>query len=93
MGRPFAAPPGVPAERIALLRQAFDATLRDPQFLADAKKLQMEIDPLKGEENRAAPEDGLQRARADRRPRGGIGALEAPLRKRADKPRPRESRA
>ncbi|MEA2824587.1 MAG: hypothetical protein QOF03_1069 [Alphaproteobacteria bacterium] len=50
MGRPFAAPPGVPAERIALLRQAFDATLKDPEFLADAKRLQMEIDPLKGEE-------------------------------------------
>ena len=50
MGRPFAAPPGVPAERIALLRQAFDATLKDPEFLADAKRLQMEVDPLKGEE-------------------------------------------
>ena len=50
MGRPFAAPPGVPAERIALLRRAFDATLRDPQFMADAKRLQMEVDPLKGEE-------------------------------------------
>jgi tripartite-type tricarboxylate transporter receptor subunit TctC len=50
MGRPFAAPPGVPAERIALLRQAFDATLKDPQFLADAKRLQMEVDPLKGDE-------------------------------------------
>jgi tripartite-type tricarboxylate transporter receptor subunit TctC len=50
MGRPFAAPPGVPAERVALLRRAFDATLRDPQFLADAKRLQMEVDPLKGED-------------------------------------------
>jgi tripartite-type tricarboxylate transporter receptor subunit TctC len=50
MGRPFAAPPGVPAERIALLRQAFDATLKDPQFLADAKRLQMEIDPLTGDD-------------------------------------------
>jgi len=50
MGRPFAAPPDVPAERIALLRQAFDATLKDPQFLADAKRLQMEVDPLKGDE-------------------------------------------
>jgi tripartite-type tricarboxylate transporter receptor subunit TctC len=50
MGRPFAAPPGVPAERIVLLRQAFDDTLKDPQFLADAKRLQMEIDPLTGDD-------------------------------------------
>jgi tripartite-type tricarboxylate transporter receptor subunit TctC len=49
-GRPFAAPPGVPADRVALLRQAFDATVRDPAFLADAKKLQMEVDPLTGAE-------------------------------------------
>jgi tripartite-type tricarboxylate transporter receptor subunit TctC len=50
MGRPFAAPPGVPADRVALLRRAFEETLKDPAFLADAMKLQMEIDPLKGEE-------------------------------------------
>jgi tripartite-type tricarboxylate transporter receptor subunit TctC len=50
MGRPFAAPPGVPADRVQMLRQAFDATLKDPEFLADAKKLQMEVDPLPGAE-------------------------------------------
>ena len=50
MGRPFAAPPGVPLDRIALLRRAFGATLKDPEFLSDAKRLQMEIDPLTGEE-------------------------------------------
>jgi tripartite-type tricarboxylate transporter receptor subunit TctC len=50
MGRPFAAPPGVPLDRIALLRRAFAATLKDPDFLSDAKRLQMEIDPLTGEE-------------------------------------------
>jgi len=48
MGRPFAAPPGVPADRVQILRQAFDATLKDPAFLADAKRLQMEVDPLQG---------------------------------------------
>jgi hypothetical protein len=48
MGRPFAAPPGVPAERIAILRRAFDATLKDREFLNDAARLQMEIDPLDG---------------------------------------------
>jgi tripartite-type tricarboxylate transporter receptor subunit TctC len=50
MGRPFALPPGVPADRVALLRRAFDETLKDPEFLADAKRLQMEVDPLTGEE-------------------------------------------
>jgi tripartite-type tricarboxylate transporter receptor subunit TctC len=50
MGRPFAAPPGVPAERLAILRRAFDATLKDPAFLSDAARLQMEIDPLNGAE-------------------------------------------
>jgi tripartite-type tricarboxylate transporter receptor subunit TctC len=50
MGRPFAAPPGVPPERLAVLRNAFEMTLKDPAFLSDAKRLQMEIDPLTGPE-------------------------------------------
>jgi tripartite-type tricarboxylate transporter receptor subunit TctC len=45
-GRPIAAPPGIPADRLAALRAAFEATLKDPEFLAEADKLQMEIDPL-----------------------------------------------
>ena len=45
-GRPVAAPPGVPAERLAALRQAFDATMKDPEFAAEAEKLQLEIEPL-----------------------------------------------
>jgi hypothetical protein len=48
MGRPFAAPPNVPAERMAILRGAFEATLKDPAFLTDAARLQMDIDPLTG---------------------------------------------
>jgi len=48
MGRPFALPPGVPADRVAILRAAFEATLKDPAFLAEAGKLQLEIDPLTG---------------------------------------------
>ena len=42
-GRPFATPPGVPAERLAALQTAFRATLDDPDFLADAKKLKYRI--------------------------------------------------
>jgi tripartite-type tricarboxylate transporter receptor subunit TctC len=48
IGRPFVAPPGVPSERIALLRQAFDRTLRDPEFLDDAKKQDLTVVPLSG---------------------------------------------
>src|SRR5215813_5675042 len=45
-GRPFAAPPGVPTDRVAALRRAFDATLADGDFRADADKAQLEIEPL-----------------------------------------------
>jgi hypothetical protein len=45
-GRPFAAPPGVPPERVAVLRRAFDATLEDAEFRADAAKAQLEVEPL-----------------------------------------------
>lgn len=50
MGRPFAAPPGVPAERVAALRAAFDKTMADPEFLADAKKAKQELNPKSGDE-------------------------------------------
>jgi tripartite-type tricarboxylate transporter receptor subunit TctC len=49
-GRPIAAPPGVPAERLAALRRAFDETMTDPEFLADAAKAQLEIEPLNARE-------------------------------------------
>ncbi len=48
-GRPLFAPPGVPADRVAILRAAFKATLADPEFVAEAKKLNMEINPTDGE--------------------------------------------
>ena len=50
MGRPYAAPPGVPADRVAALRRAFDETMKDPAFLADAAKAQLEIVPETGED-------------------------------------------
>jgi tripartite-type tricarboxylate transporter receptor subunit TctC len=49
-GRPFVAPPGVPAPVLATLREAFAATMTDPDFLADAKRLALDIDPTSGEE-------------------------------------------
>jgi tripartite-type tricarboxylate transporter receptor subunit TctC len=48
--RPLAAPPGVPEERVRLLRRAFDETMKDAAFLADAERVGSEIDPMGGEE-------------------------------------------
>ena len=49
-GRPYLAPPGLPPERLAALRQAFDATARDPALLAMAERLKLEISPMGGAE-------------------------------------------
>jgi tripartite-type tricarboxylate transporter receptor subunit TctC len=46
MARPFAAPPGVPGDRAHALAAAFEATHRDPQFLAEAQRLGLEISPV-----------------------------------------------
>lgn len=50
IGRPFLAPPGLPEERVALLRKAFDATVNDPAFIADADKQRLTVIPLTGNE-------------------------------------------
>jgi tripartite-type tricarboxylate transporter receptor subunit TctC len=49
IGRPYLAPPGVPAARLALLRKAFMDTMNDPDFLAEAEKLKLEVTPVPGE--------------------------------------------
>ncbi len=49
IGRPFIAPPDMPAARVKMLREAFDATMKDPAFLEDAKKQKLEVDPVSGE--------------------------------------------
>jgi tripartite-type tricarboxylate transporter receptor subunit TctC len=56
MARPFLAPPGIPASRRVALRRAFDETMQDPQFLADAKKIDLNVHPMGG-----AAIDGLLR--------------------------------
>ena len=48
MARPFTAPPNVPQDRVAALRAAFDATIKDPAFVADAKQQQLDITPYSG---------------------------------------------
>ena len=42
-------PPEVPAARVEGLRSAFDAAVKDPQFIADARKICVDVDPLGGE--------------------------------------------
>jgi hypothetical protein len=49
VGRPFATTPGVPAERVAALRAAFEATLKDPEFIAAAAQENMEIRSMNGD--------------------------------------------
>ena len=57
MARPFAAPPDVPADRVAALRAAFDATMKDKDFLAEADKLKLEVEPVSGAEVQKLIED------------------------------------
>jgi tripartite-type tricarboxylate transporter receptor subunit TctC len=48
--RPFVLPPGTAKDRVELLRKAFTATMSDPEFVADAKKAQLDLNPLTGQE-------------------------------------------
>ena len=50
LGRPLFVGPGVPDDRVALLRAAFRATMSDPQFVAEANKLNLDVDPIYGDE-------------------------------------------
>jgi tripartite-type tricarboxylate transporter receptor subunit TctC len=71
LGHPYLAPPGTPPERLALLRRAFAATLKDKAFLAEVEKLQIAIDPMSADEVSAivaetinAPPDVVAKAKA-----------------------------
>ncbi|HEY7645877.1 MAG TPA: tripartite tricarboxylate transporter substrate-binding protein [Hyphomicrobiales bacterium] len=50
MAYPFTAPPGIPADRLSVLREAFMKTIKDEQFLAEAKKMGIEVQPASGED-------------------------------------------
>jgi tripartite-type tricarboxylate transporter receptor subunit TctC len=54
VARPLAAPPGVPDDRVEVLRRAFDTTMQDPDFLADARVLRSEVDPMTGAATQSA---------------------------------------
>jgi tripartite-type tricarboxylate transporter receptor subunit TctC len=49
LGRPFIAPPGMPAERMKMVQDAFMTTMKDADFLADAKKQKLDVVPTDGE--------------------------------------------
>jgi len=50
LGRPFVAPPGLAPARAASLRKAFDATMKDPAFIAEAERLKLTVEPITGED-------------------------------------------
>jgi tripartite-type tricarboxylate transporter receptor subunit TctC len=61
LGRPFLMPPGPPAERVAALRQAFAATMADPEFLAEGEKIGLELSaPRTGEQIQAVMDGAYQ---------------------------------
>jgi tripartite-type tricarboxylate transporter receptor subunit TctC len=75
MGRPYIAPPGIPADRVAALRRAFDATMRDPAFLQEAARARLEVTPMTGEQAHAliekiyaTPRPLVEKARAMMQP-------------------------
>jgi tripartite-type tricarboxylate transporter receptor subunit TctC len=70
-GRPYVLPPGVPADRVEAYRRAFEATMKDPEFLEEAAKIKLNIDPLPGAEVQkiveqiySTPPELVERARA-----------------------------
>jgi len=50
LGRPMLGSPGIPPDRVKLLREAFDKTMKDPEFLAKIKKRKYELEPTRGED-------------------------------------------
>jgi tripartite-type tricarboxylate transporter receptor subunit TctC len=69
-GRPYVLAPGTPADRVAALRKAFMETMRDPEIVGEAKKMQLDIDATSGEEVQAEvakafamPKNIVERAR------------------------------
>jgi hypothetical protein len=69
MARPFAAPPGIPQDRKSALIAAFAATMKDPEFLAEAARMDLDVNPVSAAaldqllaEAYATPKDVLQKA-------------------------------
>ena len=70
LGRPLVGTPGIPPERVTILREAFNKMLKDPEFLAEIEKRKYELQPVKGDEMEALaknviaqPPDVIERMR------------------------------
>jgi tripartite-type tricarboxylate transporter receptor subunit TctC len=70
MARPLAVPPGVAPDRVQALQDAFDETMKDPQYIDEARKIGLDVSPLRGveiarlvKEIQATPEPVVQRLR------------------------------
>lgn len=59
LGRPMLGPPGIPPDRVKILREAFARTMKDPGFLDDIKKRNYELDPTTGEELEAVVKEAM----------------------------------
>src|SRR5262247_2022948 len=59
LGRPMLGTPGTPPERVKILRDAFNATMKDPEFVADLEKRQYDLDPVPGEELEKVAKDAM----------------------------------
>ena len=57
LGRVFLTTPGVPADRLAALRKAFEETLRDPAYIEDARKVEMQVRPLTHQQVKALADE------------------------------------
>ena len=62
IGRLTAGPPGIPADRLELLRSAYARTLQDPDLLDEAKKLDIPIEPLDGPQTAKVIEDAMKQS-------------------------------
>ena len=60
VGRAFMSTPGVPADRVEVLRKAFDDMMKDPKFLAEAERRKLGVDPMGGEELAAIVADVMR---------------------------------
>jgi len=60
LGRPMIGSPGIPPDRVKILSDAFDATMKDPDFLADLDKRQFDLDPVPAVELEKIVKDALQ---------------------------------
>jgi tripartite-type tricarboxylate transporter receptor subunit TctC len=79
IGRPFVTSPGVPAERVALLRKAFDEMMKDPAYLEDSSKAALDVTPVAGAKIQAmvadlvhTPADIVNRAKLAMEPKNVV---------------------